>query len=63
MNIIEVKNLSYAIGTKKILDNVNATFTAGKITTIIRAVPIGILTACFGAPIFMQIINRRYKDS
>ena len=26
-------------------------------------VPIGILTACLGAPIFMQIINRRYKDS
>ena len=37
MNIIEVKNLSYAIGTKKILDNVNATFTAGKITAIIGA--------------------------
>ena len=26
-------------------------------------VPIGILTACLGAPIFMQIINRQYKDS
>ena len=26
-------------------------------------VPIGILTACLGAPVFMQIINRRYKDS
>ena len=25
--------------------------------------PIGILTACLGAPIFMQIINRQYKDS
>ena len=37
MNIIEVKNLSYSIGTKKILDNVNATFTAGKITAIIGA--------------------------
>ena len=37
MNIIEVKNLSYAVGSKKILDNVNATFTAGKITAIIGA--------------------------
>lgn len=26
-------------------------------------VPIGILTACLGAPIFMQIINRQYKNS
>ncbi|MBR4152422.1 MAG: iron ABC transporter permease [Selenomonadaceae bacterium] len=26
-------------------------------------VPIGILTACLGAPVFMQIINRQYKDS
>ena len=26
-------------------------------------VPIGILTACIGAPIFMQIINRQYKNS
>ena len=26
-------------------------------------IPIGILTACLGAPIFMQIINRQYKDS
>ena len=26
-------------------------------------VPIGILTACLGAPIFMQIINRQYKGS
>ncbi|MBR1730109.1 MAG: iron ABC transporter permease [Selenomonadaceae bacterium] len=25
-------------------------------------VPIGILTACLGAPIFMQIINRKYRD-
>ena len=25
-------------------------------------VPIGILTACLGAPIFMQIINRQYKS-
>ena len=37
MNIIEVKNLSYTVGGKKILDNVNATFTAGKITAIIGA--------------------------
>ena len=37
MNIIEVKNLSYTIGAKKILDNVNATFTAEKITAIIGA--------------------------
>ena len=26
-------------------------------------VPIGILTACLGAPVFMQIINRQYKGS
>lgn len=26
-------------------------------------IPIGILTACLGAPVFMQIINRQYKDS
>lgn len=26
-------------------------------------VPIGILTACLGAPVFMQIINRQYKNS
>ena len=37
MNIIEVRNLSYVIGTKKILDNVNATFAKGKITAIIGA--------------------------
>lgn len=37
MNIIEVRNLSYVIGEKKILDNVNATFTEGKITAIIGA--------------------------
>lgn len=37
MNIIEVKNLSYVIGAKKILDNVNATFAEGKITAIIGA--------------------------
>lgn len=35
--IIEVKNLSYAIDGKKILDGVNATFTEGKITAIIGA--------------------------
>ncbi len=37
MNIIEVKNLSYTIGAKKILDSVNATFAEGKITAIIGA--------------------------
>ena len=37
MNIIEVRNLSYVIGEKKILDNVNATFAEGKITAIIGA--------------------------
>lgn len=37
MNIIEVRNLSYAIDGKKILDNVNATFAEGKITAIIGA--------------------------
>ncbi|MBR7025300.1 MAG: ABC transporter ATP-binding protein [Selenomonadaceae bacterium] len=37
MNIIEVKNLSWAIDGKKILDNVNATFAEGKITAIIGA--------------------------
>lgn len=37
MNIIEVKNLSYMIGEKKILDNVNANFAEGKITAIIGA--------------------------
>lgn len=37
MNIIEVRNLSYIIGAKKILDNVNATFAEGKITAIIGA--------------------------
>ena len=37
MNIIEVKNLSYVIVAKKILDNVNATFAEGKITAIIGA--------------------------
>lgn len=26
-------------------------------------VPIGILTACLGAPVFMQMINRQYKNS
>lgn len=35
--IIEVKNLSYTIDGKKILDGVNATFTEGKITAIIGA--------------------------
>ena len=37
MNIIEIRNLSYIIGAKKILDNVNATFAEGKITAIIGA--------------------------
>lgn len=37
MNIIEVKNLSYAIDGKTILDGVNATFAEGKITAIIGA--------------------------
>ena len=37
MNIIEVKNLSCAIGDKKILDGVNATFAEGQITAIIGA--------------------------
>ena len=37
MNIIEVKNLSYVIGDKKILDGVNAAFAEGKITAIIGA--------------------------
>ena len=37
MNIIEVKNLSYAIDGKKILDSVTATFAEGKITAIIGA--------------------------
>ena len=37
MNIVEVKNLSWAIGGKKILDNVNASFAEGKITAIIGA--------------------------
>ena len=37
MNIIKVKNLSYVIGEKKILDNVNAAFAEGKITAIIGA--------------------------
>ena len=36
-NILEVKNLSYMIGQKKILDNVNAEFAEGKITAIIGA--------------------------
>ena len=35
MNIIEVKNLSFSIGEKKILDNVNANFVEKKITAII----------------------------
>ncbi|MBR4642949.1 MAG: ABC transporter ATP-binding protein [Selenomonadaceae bacterium] len=35
--MIEVKNLSWAIDGKKILDNVNATFAEGKITAIIGA--------------------------
>ncbi len=37
MNIIEVRNLSYVIGEKKILDNVNVAFAEGKITAIIGA--------------------------
>ena len=37
MNIIEVKNLSYVIGEKKILDDVSVGFAAGKITAIIGA--------------------------
>ena len=36
-SILEVKDLSYVIGQKKILDNVNAAFTEGKITAIIGA--------------------------
>ena len=36
-NIIEVRNLSYIIEQKKILNNVNAEFTEGKITAIIGA--------------------------
>ena len=37
MNIIEVRNLSYAVGAKKILDNVSVSFAEGKITAIIGA--------------------------
>ena len=37
MNIIEVKNLSYVIDDKKILNGVNASFAEGKITAIIGA--------------------------
>ena len=36
-SIIEVKNLSYAVGQKKILNNVNACFNEKKITAIIGA--------------------------
>ena len=37
MNIIEVKDLSFAVDGKKILNGVNATFGEGKITAIIGA--------------------------